>query len=150
MSQLCQKTETKNPTLFPIILAGGQGTRLWPLSRSGYAKQFLDLSGSGFTLLQQTLQRAASLSSIPPLLICNEEHRFIAAEQLRQLNLTQSKIILEPVGRNTAPAIALAALHATTQGHDPLLLVLAADHLIQDPLTFQHTVLSVSGHSRTL
>ncbi|RAU18394.1 mannose-1-phosphate guanylyltransferase/mannose-6-phosphate isomerase [Nitrincola tibetensis] len=135
--------------IYPIILAGGQGTRLWPLSRSGYAKQFLDLTGSrltgsGFSLLQQTLQRATCLSSTPPLLICNEEHRFIAAEQLRQLNLTQSKIILEPVGRNTAPAIALAALHATAQGHDPLLLVLAADHLIQDPLTFQNTVLSAS------
>ena len=125
-----------------IILAGGQGARLWPLSRYGYSKQFIDLTGSGFSLLQQTLQRAACLSSTPPLLICNEEHRFIAAEQLRQLNLTQSKIILEPVGRNTAPAIALAALHATAQGHDPLLLVLAADHLIQDPLTFQQTVLS--------
>ena len=129
-------------TLFTIILAGGQGTRLWPLSRMRHAKQFLDVTQSGLSLLQQTLLRLQPINTLAPLLICNEEHRFIAAEQLRQLNLTQSKIILEPVGRNTAPAIALAALHATAQGHDPLLLVLAADHLIQDPLTFQHTVLS--------
>ncbi len=123
----------------PVIMAGGSGTRLWPLSRGNYPKQFLALTGEQ-TMLQQTLQRLDGLAYQPPLLICNEDHRFIAAEQLRQLGIHNATILLEPVGRNTAPAIALAALQATAQGQDPLLLVLAADHVIPDVAAFQQAV----------
>jgi len=123
----------------PIIMAGGSGTRLWPLSRSLYPKQFLPLT-EGRTMLQVTSERLRGLTDNAPLLVCNEEHRFIAAEQMRAIGLT-SQILLEPVGRNTAPAVALAALHATANGDDPLLLILAADHLIQDEEGFRQTVL---------
>ena len=123
----------------PVIMAGGSGTRLWPLSRSNYPKQFLKLSGQ-HTMLQNTLNRLNGLNHSPTMLICNEEHRFIAAEQLRQLGAEHSGIFLEPVGRNTAPAIALAAFKAIEMGEDPLLLVLAADHVIEDIASFQHSV----------
>ncbi|KDC54838.1 MULTISPECIES: mannose-1-phosphate guanylyltransferase/mannose-6-phosphate isomerase [unclassified Pseudoalteromonas] len=123
----------------PVIMAGGSGTRLWPLSRSNYPKQFLKLSGQ-HTMLQNTLNRLNGLNHSPAMLICNEEHRFIAAEQLRQLGAEHSGIFLEPVGRNTAPAIALAAFKAIEMGEDPLLLVLAADHVIEDIASFQHSV----------
>lgn len=125
--------------LLPIIMAGGSGTRLWPLSRNLYPKQFLTLTGSN-SMLQDTVARLQGLEHQAPVLICNEEHRFIVAEQLRQRNFAHSGIILEPVGRNTAPAIAVAALHATAQGNDPLLLVLAADHVIQDQANFIQAV----------
>lgn len=108
-------------------MAGGSGTRLWPLSRTQYPKQFLKLGQSDMTLLQETLLRARDVCHEQPLIICNEEHRFVAAEQVRQLGL-ESIIMLEPEGRNTAPTIALAALRATQNGHDPILLVLPADH----------------------
>lgn len=121
--------------LLPIIMAGGSGSRLWPLSRALYPKQFLALT-SELTMLQETILRLTDLPHQPPLVICNEEHRFIIAEQLRQKNLPHNGIILEPVGKNTAPAIALAALHATLNGADPILLVLAADHVIQDRAAF--------------
>ncbi len=111
----------------PIIMAGGSSSRLWPLSRQLYPKQFLTLT-SKFTLLQDTFLRLEGIAHQPPLVICNEAHRFIVAEQLRQQNLSHSGIILEPVGRNTATAIALSALHAILKEEDPLLLVLAADH----------------------
>lgn len=120
-------------------MAGGSGTRLWPLSRSNYPKQFLKLSGE-HTMLQNTLNRLNGLNHSPAMLICNEEHRFIAAEQVRQLGAEHSGIFLEPVGRNTAPAIALAAFKAIEMGEDPLLLVLAADHVIEDIASFQHSV----------
>lgn len=123
----------------PVIMAGGSGTRLWPLSRSTYPKQFLKLSGE-YTMLQTTLKRLSGLEHNPALLICNEEHRFIVAEQIRQLEVKHSGIFLEPVGRNTAPAIALAAFKAIEQGDDPLLLVLAADHIIEDIPAFQQSV----------
>ena len=123
----------------PVIMAGGSGTRLWPLSRSNYPKQFLKLSGE-HTMLQNTLNRLNGLNHSPAMLICNEEHRFIAAEQVRQLGAEHSGIFLEPVGRNTAPAIALAAFKAIEMGEDPLLLVLAADHVIEDIASFQHSV----------
>lgn len=125
--------------LLPVIMAGGSGTRLWPLSRTLYPKQFLTLTGDN-SMLQDTIERLKGLEHAAPLLICNEEHRFIVAEQLRQRNFPHSGIILEPIGRNTAPAIALAALHATSEGEDPLLLVLAADHVIQDQNNFIQTV----------
>ncbi|WPN25477.1 mannose-1-phosphate guanylyltransferase/mannose-6-phosphate isomerase [Pseudomonas marginalis] len=120
----------------PIIMAGGSGTRLWPLSRQLHPKQFLPLVDTQFSMLQATITRLAGLDHASPQLICNEEHRFLAAEQLRMLGLEDINILLEPLGRNTAPAIALAALQATAEGADPLLLVLAADHLIQDTEAF--------------
>ena len=120
----------------PVIMAGGSGSRLWPLSRSLYPKQFLALTGEN-TMLQETLGRLSALDVSAPLVICNEEHRFIVAEQLRSIDKTGS-IILEPVGRNTAPAIALAA--EVTLNNDPLLLVLAADHVIQDTKAFTQAV----------
>jgi len=123
----------------PVIMAGGSGSRLWPLSRSLYPKQFLALTGE-LTMLQETVQRLSNLDVNSPLVICNEEHRFIVAEQLRTLDKTGS-IILEPVGRNTAPAIALAA-EVTVNDNDPLLLVLAADHVIQNNDAFTDAVKS--------
>ena len=120
----------------PVILAGGTGSRLWPKSRAALPKQFLALT-SDKTMIQETVQRLNGLDALPPSIICNEEHRFLVAEQMRQINIDNSDILLEPVGRNTAPAIALAALHAAANGEDPTLLVLAADHLIQDSATFQ-------------
>lgn len=125
--------------ILPIIMAGGSGTRLWPLSRGNYPKQFLSLSGDK-TMLQETLVRLDGLSHSPAMLICNEEHRFIAAEQVRQLGVEHSGIFLEPVGRNTAPAIALAAFKAIENNQDPLLLVLAADHVIENISAFQASV----------
>lgn len=125
--------------LLPIIMAGGTGSRLWPLSRELMPKQFLTLCGKS-TMLQATLERLQDLTTELPIIICNEDHRFIAAEQLRQINKLQHNIILEPVGRNTAPAIALAALSAIRQGQDPLLLVLAADHVIQDNAAFLQAI----------
>ncbi|MBZ9610347.1 mannose-1-phosphate guanylyltransferase/mannose-6-phosphate isomerase [Rheinheimera maricola] len=121
--------------ILPVIMAGGTGSRLWPLSRDLMPKQFLKLDGKQ-TMLQATVQRLQDVDAFPPLVICNEEHRFIAAEQLRQIQQLDHNIILEPAGRNTAPAIALAALTAVKKGTDPLLLVLAADHVIADTSAF--------------
>ena len=123
----------------PVIMAGGSGTRLWPLSRGNYPKQFLALTGDT-TMLQQTLLRLKGLAHQAPLLICNEDHRFIAAEQIRQLGVLGASILLEPVGRNTAPAIALAALQAVATTSDAVLLVLAADHVIDDEAAFRAAV----------
>ena len=120
----------------PVIMAGGSGTRLWPLSRAGHPKQFLRLHGED-TMLQATVKRLSGLDIQGSITICNEDHRFFVAEQLRELDKLGS-IILEPVGRNTAPAIALAAL---TAKDDPLLLVLAADHVIQDEAAFREAVI---------
>lgn len=117
--------------MVPIILSGGSGTRLWPLSRKMYPKQFLALLHDE-TLLQRTLQRLDGLEHAAPIVICNQEHRFIVAEQARQIGIEELSIILEPCGRNTAPAIAVAALHAARQDTDPVLLVLSADHEIPD------------------
>ncbi|WP_069383344.1 mannose-1-phosphate guanylyltransferase/mannose-6-phosphate isomerase [Halomonas caseinilytica] len=124
--------------LCPVIMAGGTGTRLWPLSRELNPKQFLPLIDER-SMLQSTVERLNGMLHAEPIIICNEQHRFLAAEQLRQLEKAPS-IILEPVGRNTAPAIALAALHALEREDDPMLLVLAADHLIQREELFREAV----------
>ena len=122
-----------------IVMAGGSGTRLWPLSRAAHPKQFLALHGDD-TMLQATFRRLDGLDIQSSVTICNEEHRFFVAEQLREIDKLGS-IILEPMGRNTAPAIALAAL-SSPEGDDPLMLVLAADHVIQDEASFTKTVMS--------
>lgn len=121
--------------MIPIILSGGSGTRLWPLSRKMYPKQFLSLLHDE-TMLQKTLSRLDGVDHGSPIIVCNDEHRFIVAEQARQIGLENLSIILEPFGRNTAPAIAVAALQALTQAEDPLLLVLSADHEITDEAAF--------------
>ncbi len=128
--------------LVPVILCGGTGTRLWPLSRATYPKQYWALAGQNkVTLLQQTQQRLKGLKDLSaPLLICHEEHRFIVAEQMREIDVQPSSILLEPTGRNTAPAVALAALKATESGEDPLLLILAADHIIREEATFRELI----------
>ncbi|WP_434356172.1 mannose-1-phosphate guanylyltransferase/mannose-6-phosphate isomerase [Parasalinivibrio latis] len=125
--------------ILPVIMAGGSGSRLWPMSRTHYPKQFLSLNSES-TMLQETLRRLSGIEHLPASIICNEEHRFLVAEQLRSDNLPFNNIILEPCGRNTAPAIALAALSATLQNTDPVLLVLAADHLIKDVSNFTSSV----------
>ncbi len=121
--------------LIPVLLSGGVGSRLWPVSREMHPKQFLPLAGE-LSMLQETLQRTSGLEEAAPLVVCNEEHRFMVAEQLRQVGLQASALILEPQGRNTAPAVALAALQAVGTAPEALLLVLPADHLIQDVEAF--------------
>ena len=121
--------------MIPVILSGGSGTRLWPLSRKMYPKQFLSLLHDE-TMLQKTLLRLADLEHASPIVVCNDEHRFIVAEQARQVGIEDLTIILEPLGRNTAPAIAVAALQSLEQADDPILLVLSADHEIRDSGAF--------------
>jgi mannose-1-phosphate guanylyltransferase/mannose-6-phosphate isomerase len=126
--------------LIPVILSGGSGTRLWPLSREGHPKQFLALAGEQ-SMLQATWSRVAELAAgNAPLVVTNEAHRFMVAEQLRQVGCAPAAILLEPVGRNTAPAIAAAALAATADGNDPLLLVLPSDHVIAAEQAFRSAV----------
>jgi len=119
-------------TITPVLLCGGVGSRLWPVSRQGRPKQYLNLTGET-SMLQQTLTRIESLAQTSPIIVCNEEHRFLVAEQVRQLGLTAPKIILEPEGKNTAPAIALAALAASASDPEAQLLVLPADHYVGKP-----------------
>jgi mannose-1-phosphate guanylyltransferase len=124
--------------IVPVILSGGSGTRLWPLSRELYPKQFISLINKT-TLFQDTIMRLPKKVS-HPLIICNEEHRFLAAEQLREIKQKTEGIILEPEGKNTAPAIALAALKFINVNEDPILLVLSADHLIKDIKAFHQSI----------
>lgn len=126
--------------MIPVILSGGNGSRLWPLSRQLNPKQFLPIADDSLSMLQATIRRLDGLQVSPPCLICNEEHRFLAAEQLRTLGIDNASILLEPVGRNTAPAVALAAIQALEKEHDPVLLVLAADHLIKDVDAFHRAI----------
>jgi mannose-1-phosphate guanylyltransferase/mannose-6-phosphate isomerase len=128
--------------LIPVLLSGGSGTRLWPLSRETHPKQFQPLVGEQ-SLLQATWRRLDGLAGAGrPIVVANEEHRFMVAEQLRQAGVTPSALLLEPVGRNTAPAIAAAALQAQSEGADPLLLVLPSDHVIRDEAGFRAAVLA--------
>ncbi|MDE2407039.1 MAG: mannose-1-phosphate guanylyltransferase/mannose-6-phosphate isomerase [Xanthomonadaceae bacterium] len=131
-------------TLQPVLLSGGSGTRLWPLSREAYPKQFLPLAGSD-TMLQATWQRVADLADAAhalngPIVVAGEDHRFLVAEQLRQIGAPTPAIVLEPLGRNTAPAIAAAALQALAGGEDALLLVLPSDHVVRDGEAFRAAV----------
>lgn len=130
-------TQSQNTdTIRPVILAGGSGTRLWPLSRELYPKQLLALTGE-MTMLQETIHRLSGVERCAsPIIICNENHRFMVAEQLRTREIEPEALILEPVGRNTAPAVAVAALHALAKGDDPILLVLPADHFIRNISAF--------------
>ncbi len=128
--------------IIPIILAGGSGTRLWPLSRQLYPKQLIDIYNKK-TMLQNTILRLEGLEdSGSPIVVCNEEHRFMTAEQLRKINIDSGAIILEPVGRNTAPAIAVAALKAMENNQDPTLLILPADHVIEKVSKFHDAIYS--------
>jgi len=124
--------------IVPVILSGGSGTRLWPMSRALYPKQFLSLINDT-SLFQDTITRLPKNTS-SPLVICNEDHRFIVAEQLRQISSQNKGIILEPIGKNTAPAIAIAAMNLLNNNEDPILLVLSADHLIDDNEKFHNTI----------
>ena len=137
------------PKILPIILCGGSGSRLWPLSRESFPKQYLSInSNDGKTFLQKTQERLNGLDNVEdPIIICNESHRFIVAEQLRAINVSPKKIILEPCGRNTAPAIAIAALNAIENNDDPHLLVLAADHVIKDTDQFLKVIEDAISYS---
>ncbi|WP_417529242.1 mannose-1-phosphate guanylyltransferase/mannose-6-phosphate isomerase [Marinomonas shanghaiensis] len=127
--------------IIPVILSGGVGSRLWPLSREHFPKQCLPLTDTEFSLLQKTVQRTNALDVGAPIVVCNEDHRFLIAQQLQMLGVAKSSIVLEPLGRNTAPAIALAALEAQyKQLDDALLLVLPADHVIRDDKAFETAI----------
>jgi len=128
--------------MIPVLMSGGSGSRLWPLSRKHKPKQFLKLFGNT-TMFQQTLERLKGLDGLKsPMVICNHEHRFMVAEQLQQLSVDTPTILLEPCARNTAPAIAIAALQAISDGEDPILLILAADHVIENLDEFHKAILS--------
>jgi mannose-1-phosphate guanylyltransferase/mannose-6-phosphate isomerase len=136
----------KSSLVTPVILCGGSGTRLWPLSRSGFPKQFLVLSGDGSnqSLFQQAISRINAIRSAqidlgPTLIVTNEEHRFLALDQLREMTGIEATLLLEPVGRNTAPALSLAALQALdsgTEDHDPILVITPADQTVQNKAAF--------------
>jgi mannose-1-phosphate guanylyltransferase/mannose-6-phosphate isomerase len=135
-------------TLIPVILSGGAGTRLWPLSRELYPKQLLALVGKR-TMLQDTAARLAGIAgSAAPIVVCNEAHRFTVAEQLRAIAIQPSGILLEPVGRNTAPAVALAALKALQVDPEATLVIAPADHVIRDADTFQKAAEVAAGYAR--
>ena len=128
--------------IIPVILCGGSGTRLWPLSRQSYPKQYLSpTNNSERSLFQNTQLRLKEIPKISnPIVICNEENRFLTAEQLREINIKPRNIFLEPFRKNTCPAITISALEALKNEEDPYLLVLASDHLIKDISKFQKTI----------
>ena len=139
----------KKEKLLPVILCGGSGSRLWPLSRKSLPKQYLSIdSKSEFSLLQKTLNRIKVLGKEnEPIIICNEEHRFITAEQIRKVKIKPNAILLEPLSRNTAPAVAIAALHSLSSGDDPVLLILPSDHLIKDQEEFINSIRNAYGYA---
>ena len=135
----------------PVVMAGGSGTRLWPLSRAMYPKQFLALTGTD-TLLQLAAMRLGKIPSafgkpLEPIVVSNEEHRFLVQEQLREIGIHEPRIILEPAGRNTAPALTLAALAATANGEDPILVVTPADQTVQNEPAFAQAIASAAGEA---
>ena len=134
--------EDSKTKILPVILSGGKGTRLWPLSRASYPKQYLAMDQANkYTFLQSTVLRLNGIKNIQsPLIVCNEEQRFVVAEQMRSINVIPESILLEPFGKNTAPAIALSALMAIKKGYDPILLVLPSDHKIEDIGSFQKKI----------
>lgn len=137
----------------PIILCGGSGSRLWPLSRAGFPKQFLCLTGDE-TLFQQSVKRLVAVASpdiqvSPPLIVSNEAHRFLVTEQLRELGVTPEALLLEPVGRNTAPALTLAALAALESGDDPVLMMTPSDHAIADQAAFAQAMQNAVAQAST-
>ena len=125
--------------IHPIILSGGTGSRLWPLSRSLFPKQLLALAGE-HSLIQDTALRAQGTDFAPPVIVCNTEHRFLIAEQMRQAGITPRGIVLEPVGRNTAPATAVAALILADQDPESLMLLMPADHIVRNRTAFLQAV----------
>jgi mannose-1-phosphate guanylyltransferase/mannose-6-phosphate isomerase len=134
--------------IIPVILSGGSGTRLWPLSRKQYPKQYLPLAGDN-TMLQETILRLSDLDNLTdPIIICNADHRFLVAEQCQQIDITNPTILLEPIGRNTAPAITAAALQSLKQTDDAVLLVLSADHVIQDVGVFHQAINIASNQAQ--
>lgn len=134
--------------IIPVLLSGGSGTRLWPLSRKLYPKQYLPLLDSENSILQETIERITNIENVSaPIIICNEEHRFLVAEQCRLLDVTPQRIILEPMGRNTAPAAAIAAEQALSAGDDALLLILPADHYIGDLQAFAKAIAAGAPHA---
>ncbi len=132
----------ENSKIIPVILSGGSGSRLWPLSRASFPKQYISLTqNTSKSMLQLTIDRLRDLENVDaPIMICNEDHRFILAEQLREINIEAKAILLEPFGRNTAPAITIAALKAIENGDDPFLLVLPADHDIKNKKNFLRAI----------
>src|ERR1019366_582015 len=139
------RSEDMVEPLIPVILSGGAGTRLWPLSREMFPKQLLALA-SKRTMLQETAARLGGIAGVTaPIIVCNEAHRFTVAEQIRELGAQASGILLEPVGRNTAPAVALAALHAMQQDPAAILIVAPADHVIRDARGFQQAAEVAAG-----
>ena len=134
--------------ILPVVLAGGAGTRLWPLSRELHPKQLLRLTGE-HSMLQQTLRRLRPLHTLPPCIVCNEAHRFLVTGQCREIEQSWGAILLESVPRGTAPAIALAACHALARGEDPVLLVTPADHHIARADAFREAVRAGLGHAES-
>jgi len=131
---------SSSATLIPVVISGGVGSRLWPVSRALLPKQYIEIPGMVGSLFQNTLERVKGLDGVAePIVVCSEEHRFVVAEQLRQIDVG-AQLLLEPYGRNTAPAIALAAMEAMALGEDPLLLVLPADHLIEDTASLHRAI----------
>ena len=132
--KISDENSISNEDLIPVILSGGSGTRLWPLSRETFPKQYINLSEkNNFSLLQNTYLRLRGLNKLgDPIVISNQSQRFLVAEQMREINVKPHSILLEPFGRNTAPAITLAALRAVDTNTDPTLLVLSSDHKIDD------------------
>ena len=137
-----EKRLDSNIHVLPVILSGGEGKRLWPLSRASYPKQYLSINENDqFTLIQSTFLRLKKIDNLlSPLIVCNEEQRFVVAEQMRQINVIPNSILLEPFGKNTAPAVALSALMSVEKYNDPILLVLPSDHKIKDIEIFNQNI----------
>ena len=137
-----EKRLDSNIHVLPVILSGGEGKRLWPLSRASYPKQYLSINENDqFTLIQSTYLRLKKIDNLlSPLIVCNEEQRFVVAEQMRQINVIPDSILLEPFGKNTAPAVALSALMSVEKYNDPILLVLPSDHKIKDIEIFNQNI----------